>query len=246
MLVWELAGRPETPAAHLHTDGAAVCVMCGRHITRSAPAAKAIGNNFTDQYLYRRPDSDRICAACTWCCSGKPPATLRMWSIVAAPGIDLPASQPKAWLRNTPGLCLTNRADPTPIAGLLLDPPAGEWAATVAISGQKHVVPYSRVNRGRDRWTVRMESTDITADADTWRTVLGHTAALRHAGHGAEAVRDGAPDLRAIKAPTDLDTWRRHRDQLGRHLRSPLLDLALWCCTKTTTPTYATLAKELT
>ena len=241
VMVWDLAGQPDPPGASWYEDGPTVCVMCGRQIDRSAPTAKAIGNNFTDHYLYRRPDSDRICAACIWCCSGKPPATLRMWSIVAAPGQNLAPSQPKAWLKDTPGLCLTSRADPAPVADILLDPPPGEWTATVATSGQKHVLPYGRVNVGAGRWTVRMESTDVTAGPAEWRLVLGHVAALRAARHGAEQVRQGAPDMRAVKTPADLRVWRALAEPLTPYLRSPLIDLALWCCTKTTTEMYAHL-----
>lgn len=244
VMVWELAGRPDPPGTVRFEDNDAVCVMCGRAVQRSALAAKAIGANFTDQALYRRPDSTRICPACVWCCSGRGLATLRLWSVAAAPGIDVGASQPKAWLQNLPGLCLTSRADPAPVADLLLTPPPGEWAVSVATSGQKHVLPYARVNRGGGLWTVRLENTDITSTPTQWRTVLGHTAALRAAGHGAEQVRDGSPDVRAVKTPADLQTWRALAVGLLPYLRSPLLDLALWCCTKTTTDRYAQLLKE--
>lgn len=242
-LVWELADRPPVTGgiADKLTAHPGRCAVCAQHAEVTAPVDAALGANFTDRSMFRRPDADRACTACVWCCSGKGTTTLRLWTVVAAPGEQLPASQPKAFLQQ-PGLCLTNRADPTPVADILLNPPAGEWAVTIAVSGQKHVVPYGRVNRGGGReWTVRMENTDITTGPDTWRLVLGHTAALRHAGHSAEHVRDAAPDLRATKTPQALEAWRRHAAVLAPYVRSPLIDLALWCCTKTTTPLYAHL-----
>jgi len=241
-LVWEAAGCPEPPSQRLYSAEAAVCVMCGRTVGSTAPATRVIGNNFTDQYLFHRSDSTRICPACAWCCAGKPPASLRMWSVVAAPGLLLPPSHSRAWIQE-PDLCLTNRADPAPIADLLLAPPETEWACTVAVSAQKHVVPYGRVNHGgRGSWTVRMETTDVTADADQWRHVLGHTAALRQDGHSADAVRNGCPDLQAVRTGADLERWRLHADALACYRRAPLLELALWCVTKTTLARYAALA----
>ncbi len=244
-MVWQAAGEPDPPNPSLFQPGEATCVMCGRKVGLSAPTAKAIGGNFTDQYLYSAPHSTRVCPACQWCCGGKPPATLRMWSVVVAPGVSLPASQPKAWLgQNTPGLCLANRADPSPVADILLAPPATAWAVGVALSTQKHVLPYTRVNQGDGVWTVRLENTDVTASPDLWRRVLGTAAALRAAGHGGEQVREGRPDPRAAKTGHELEAWRRLNSRLAGFHRSPLLDLALWCCVRITIGRYAALAEE--
>lgn len=162
-LVWELAGRPDPVPniAALLEDVPGVCALSGEYEPRTAPLAKALGANFTDQSLYRAR-SDRVGPGALWCCSGKPPATLRMWSVVASRTAALPASHPKAWLQDTPGLHLTNRADTSVIIDTLLDPPEGEWLVTVAVSGQKHVVPYGTVNHRRDTWTVRMECSPRT------------------------------------------------------------------------------------
>lgn len=237
--VWDLAGRPPAPPGPAYTPGPAVCAMCGHTAQDTAPAAKALGGNFTDPACYNQPASTRICAPCAWCCAGRPPETIRGWSVIAAPGATLDASQPKAWalVHDRPGLCVTNRANPMPVARILAGPPPGPWAVTVAVSGQKHTLPYTRVNHGPGPWTVRMETTDVTADPAQFRTVLAHAARLRAAGHSAEHVRDTAPDMRAVKTRDDLDRARTHLGALAAFARSPLLDLALWCLTKTTTPT---------
>lgn len=193
---------------------------------------RALGANFVDRTMFRGPLSTRLCMACLWCCSGKPPSTLRMWSIVAAPDVDLGPSHEKAFLRDTPGLLLTNRADPAPIARILADPPAGEWLATVAVSGQKHVLPYAVVNRGAGPWQVRMENTIVAATPETWRQVHVHARALRGLGVPADDVRVGAP--RYLKTRESFDAWRGHAAPLEPYLGSPLLDLALWTITKGT------------
>jgi hypothetical protein len=244
VLVWELAGRP-APIASIAKllSGPGLCVMCGRHDPSTAPASRALGSNFTDHDLYTRGDADRVCPACLWCCSGKPPASMRMWTVVAAPGLVLPQSHEKAFVTGA-GLCLTNRADPGPVIGMLSRPPPGEWVVSVATSGQKHVVPYARVNRGRGVWTVRLENTNVTSDPDEWSTVLTHAASLRAAGHHPDAVLTGDPSMAAIRTAGDLAWWRSHAGPLARYRHAPLLTLALWCLTKGTIPDHAALRSD--
>lgn len=233
VLVHTLAGAPDPveSAAALLTDTPGVCTVCARHVSRTADANRALGANFTDRTMFRAPTS-RVCAACLWCCSGRPPATLRLWSIVAAPGVNLGPSHEKAFVRDAPGLLLTNRANPTPIVQVLADPPDGEWMVTVAVSGQKHVVPYGAVSRGRDRWTVRMETTTVTATPTEWATVHASALTLRRLGIPAEDVLTGTP--RYLRTPADLAAWREHNIRLTPWLGSPLLSLALWTITKGT------------
>lgn len=233
-LVHALAGRPEPTgtAAQLLTEHPADCCVCGQHETRTAPAGAALGANFTDRRMFTRPGSTRVCTGCLWCCSGKPPLTLRMWTVIAAAGLDLGASQPKAFLQDTPGLLLTSRADTTPVARILADPPDGDWLVSIALSGQKHVLPYARVNRGRGRWTVRCETVDIHATPQEWLHVHTHAVALRRLGVPADDVLTGIP--RYITDRASLDAWRAHDTALTSYLRSPLLQLALWTITKGT------------
>lgn len=232
-LVWELAGRPDPIASALAlvTDHPGTCALSGRHEERTAPTSKALGSNFTDQSLYRA-QSDRVGTGAIWCCSGGGTKTLRMWSIVAAPGVDLPPSHPKVWIRDTPGLHLTNRADLTCLIDTLVAPPDGEWMVTVAVSGQKHVVPYGTVNHGPGPWTVRMETVNVTSSPEEFGAILLAAARLRALGHRADDVLNGQPSMAAIKDRAALDTWQALASQISRYTNSPLLDLALWCLTK--------------
>ena len=233
-LVWALAGSPEVAAASvakLLVDYEAACAMCGAIEPQTAQADKALGANFADR-SHMRHGGDRICRACLWCCSGKPPATLRMWTVIAAPGETLPDSHPKAWLQDTPGLALINRANPAPLAATLAHPPAGEWLVSVAISAQKHVLPYAVTNRGDGTWTIRVEDHNITATPAQWAHVHRHAMALRKLGVPAEDVEAGTP--RYITTPDALAMWREHNAELRPWLGSPILSLALWTITKGT------------
>ncbi|WP_166345053.1 hypothetical protein [Phytoactinopolyspora limicola] len=246
-MVWDLAGRPEPVAnvAALITDTAGTCCVCGLPSDHTADTNRALGANFTDRAMFRDPRSSRVCPACLWCCSGKPPATLRMWTIVAVPGYDLAPSHEKCALPAGRGLHLTNRANTAAVSTVLRWPPPGEWVVTVAVSGQKHVLPYGTVNRGCDQWTVRLEATNVTSTPDDFAHVLRTAARLRAAGHRDDDIRRGAPTMSALKADADADHWRglfhALADHTG-HTHSPLLDLALWCITKETIHDHANAA----
>lgn len=231
LLVWDAAGRPDVPPPNgrLLTPTEASCALCGELQPVTADVDKAMGTNFSDRGHIRDRGSNRICTGCLWCVSGRPPASLRMWSIIVAPG--MPPSNPKAWLQ-TPGVHLFNRSAPGPLALLLAAPPVGEWLATVAVSAQKHVLPYASTNHGPGRWRIRVEDHHVSATPAEWRLVHATARALRSLGVPADAVMDGQP--RYITTPHQLATWRALNDQLRPWLGSPLLNLALWTITKET------------
>ena len=236
-LIYNTAGHPDFATAtttKLLTSHEAACCICGQVERETADADKSMGSNFTDRGHLRNHHSTRVCRACLWCASGKPPATLRMWSIVCTPGHALPPSQPKAWLQDTPGLCLTNRANTWPIINTLADPPVDPWVVTIAVSGQKHVVPYAETNTGADRWLIRVEDHDVASTPAEWRTVFGPALALRRLGVPAEAIEAGEPRFVIKGGATSalLDQWRDLAAPLQPYLGSTLLSLALWTITK--------------
>ena len=236
-LIYDTAGRPGFATAttgRLLAQHAAPCCVCGQVEQETADADRSMGSNFADRGHLRNHHSTRVCRGCLWCASGKPPATLRMWSIVCAPGNLLPPSQPKAWLQDTPGLCLTNRANTQPIIDILTAPPAGDWAVTVAISGQKHVVPYAEVNHCAGPWLIRVEDHDVSATPHEWNQVFTSALHLRRLGVPAEAIDAGEPRF-VVKGGTTralLDQWRGLAAPLQPYLGSTLLSLALWTITK--------------
>ena len=232
-LIHELTGRPpvEGGASRAFTDTPAICAMCGQETNKTAPADKVLGSNFTDRGLFSSPHSDRVCWACVAICSGSPPRTFRQWTIVATPGRELAPSQPKAtaWIGQHEGICLTSKANTTPVIDTLLDPPAGPWVVSIAESGQKHVAPYAEINHG-NTGTVRMETVNIAYERDTFRHVFSHALALRRIGIPSDAIMTGIPKF--IKTRAMLDTWRTHQNELQPFHGSPLLALTLWAITK--------------
>lgn len=202
-MVWRLAGRPSVEGGD---DVGVECAMCGRDAQITFAARKALGTNYTDHYEMARRDSDRVCDTCVWACSGKPPNTLRMWSVLARPDRPVPTSHPKAPC-GSEHLYLTARNDMRAIVNTLADPPDGVWLVSIAESGQKHHVPYAAVNTGRGQWCVRMDGLDVTATPADFRRVFSQVVALRHAGFAADEIETLAP-IRHKFTPDTLQLWR--------------------------------------
>lgn len=224
VMVWELAGRPRR-ASLAAEPVAATCAMCGRDVAESVHVKHSIGGkSFTDQYLLARRGSDRTCYGCAWVCTGKGMDQIRMWTIVAVPDRELPPSNPKAQYA-TPHLHCTSRADMRTVVDTLADPPDGPWLVAVAESGQKHTIPYARINHGAGRWRVRMDARDITATPGEFREVFGRVLALRKAGFTPGEIEALEPPVGRLNAAT-LPIWRHHAAALSPWRGSPLLHLA--------------------
>lgn len=222
--LWALAGCPAHPQARA-VDSDIVCLVCGCDTEGQGVRAKdALGINF-DHTQARRPDSEHVCGGCAWALAGKPPATLRMWSVAATTERDLPPSHPKCAMPVGPGAHLTNRADMRTVASLLCDPPPGEWLVTVAVSAQKHVVPYAMTSQGRGSWRVRVETCDITSDPTEMGWLLGRVARLRDAGFGPTQIAAVDPGTH-LSTLARLTAWRDHAEPLAPYRGSPLLGMA--------------------
>ncbi|WP_239382606.1 MULTISPECIES: hypothetical protein [unclassified Frankia] len=133
----------------------------------------------------------------------------------------------------------TSRADMRHVVATLADPPAGPWLASVAESGQKHHVPYARINHGGGRWTVRMDQVDIVSTPDRFRNAFARVVALRQAGFTSAEIENGAPSVVHLSAPGGIDLWRARGERLAALRRSPLLHLACFLPNKEHMDEYA-------
>lgn len=89
-LAWDAAGRPSHPKGK---DVQAGCVVCGAPHERTIRAKDALGKNY-DYASAVRPSLDTVCEPCAWALAGKPPHTLRLWSIATTLTAQLPAHSP--------------------------------------------------------------------------------------------------------------------------------------------------------
>lgn len=238
VMVWELCGRPRRASLKSEQVGA-VCAMCGQHVAESVHTKHSIGGkSFTDQYLLSRPDSDRTCYGCAWVCTGKGMDQVRMWTIVARTDRALPASNPKAVFAAN-RVHFTSRADMRAVVETLADPPDGPWLVSVAESGQKHTLPYSRINRGGGPWMVRMDAVDVVATPERWRLVFGHVVALRKAGFAPAEIEHVAPAVHKL-TPEMLPVWQHHAAALAPYKGSALIHLATFVINKEHMDEYVT------
>lgn len=242
-MIWDLAGRPDPtdPAS-----GEGTCAMCGE----PGMLHGKLGPNFTDYRKLVHVNGTRLCAACSFVFGGKPPRTLRMWTVVAR--IDQPAPTVELGEKSVPYVAgeylhLTNRRDMRWVAATLAHPPAGgsPWLVAVAESGQKHCAPFATVNHGAGPWTTSLDGVDIASSPDEWRTLLAHSAALRGyrdpagkpAGFSAQAVESGQPPVVALQG-NGLAAWRTHAPHLAAYVDTPLLHLIQLMITKETVDDY--------
>ncbi|MGL4807704.1 MAG: hypothetical protein ACRC4O_03070, partial [Giesbergeria sp.] len=161
------------------------CWHCGASLTRGMMVDDWQGALFVGQNRVRgRQDWATICEPCVWVMSrspgvvpGKPPThNWRLYTVLV--------HNDEVWLGN--------KADKPAILAWLRQrlSSSGRWFAAIADSGQKHVVPYARINLGAggevqfEEDTVRLTSSLIT--------LVDRTASLLTAGATKESVGTGS------------------------------------------------------
>lgn len=261
-IIWDLAGRPFVDHA---VEQVQTCLVCGAEAEWVLPSKKAIPRTDTDRDQFEAPWSEWVCAGCRWTSKGRPPNTMRLWSVLyRADGFGetpsffadymaekLPGYREKertldvaALLDAGDALCLTNKADPRPIVRLLCDPPeTAPYFAAIADSGQIHVLRFARLNRGR-RWTVRFERDDVECDASDFARVVWHAASLKAAGVRDDEIRTGTPSTHTLMN-VGMELWLTHMKPLAVWTTTAVLDLALFCCTKEHTDAHIEFTEPL-
>lgn len=222
LLIWTAAGKPD-PRKRVHA-AAGVCYWCGSVLDAAAcRMVDVCGSAFTDHDLARAPASQWVCAPCTWTMTGRPPDTLRLWSLIYRedrPAAPSHAAAPALGAR----IHLSNKADPSGIDVLLRAPPESPWVCTVADSGQLHVVPFAQVNRG-PTFCVRFERADVRGTAADYGVIADAQQALLDGGFS-------KADIASCPSPGHLSRalplWRRHDAILAPHRGRPLFALSLF------------------
>lgn len=223
-LLWSAAGSPDPRKPRHAAEG--LCYWCGIEIAYEACRTRDVcGSSFTDHDVVSVPSSPWVCLACTWTMTGRPPDTLRLWSLVyrenraAAPSHDK-APDLGRWIH------AQNKADPSAFDAILRTPPEGRWVCSIADSGQIHVAPFAIVNRGKGRWCVRFERSDVRGTGLSYRRVADSMQTLYDAGFS-------KADIAAAPGPSKLyrcglDLWRHHDEILRPFRGGALFELALF------------------
>lgn len=200
-------------------------MWCGRGVRGSACRGKDVfGSSFTDHDVLARPSSPWVCVPCAWTLTGKPPDTLRLWSLVYREDRDAAASHEKAPSLG-PRIHLQNKADPSEADAVLRDPPDSPWVCTVADSGKIHTVPFAQINAGR-AWTARFERWDVRSTSDEYARIADAMQALMDAGFSKADISGEPSPGRLLRCGMEL--WREHDATLRPYRGGPLFDLALF------------------
>lgn len=224
-LLWQAAGKP-SPRKRVHGVFGESCFWCGTKITQACRVADVCGASFTDWDCASVPSSLWMCEACAWSMTGRPPDTLRLWSIVYREDRDAAPSHEKA-MDLGPRIHLQNKADPSEFDAVLRDPPAGPWVCSVADSGQIHVLPFARVNNGSGPWVVRFERFGVSSTPAEYGLVSDAMQALYEAGYS-------KADIGTLQSsPSRLNRcgvalWRAQSDILRPYAGGGLFQLALF------------------
>lgn len=187
------------------------CYVCAGSSDRGQRVSDWMGDNFTGQSLVAAPSSSLVCEACVWAMSGRPPDTLRMW----------------CHLYDEAGYVRTNKGDKPLIREWLRRRHAGEWFASIADSGKKHVVPFTPVNPGGSRGRIRFEEDELSLPRDDagWR-ILDDATELLTLGATKGEIEPGEYGARAWGLCPDA--IRDFEDRWSGLRNSAWFRLAVW------------------
>lgn len=210
----------------------APCYWCGMPLRDLACKTRDVCSaSFTDHDVAVVPTSAFVCPSCTWCMTGRPPDTLRLWTVTFAPGIPCPANHPKAQDLGAE-IHLQNKKNPTHTVRVLREPPAGDWVCSVADTGKIHVVPFALVNRGQGPWIVRFERENVRSDPTTFSNLHENVVALLDAGISKRSIKDGDMTVRQWRCPECRRAWQSRYPAVKRYLGRPILRLVVFLARK--------------
>ena len=224
-IIHDIAGRPVVDGAN-EIEGH--CRLCAGEARRGMEFDRWQGANFTDQNRVADWSSPWICEACVWTCSWVSPPD----RAANAEGVKNANGQKAKGLNlrlfshlwsDRDGYRSFNKADKPAILAWLRARQRGErWWAVVADTGQKHTIPFARV-QGDPRGVVRFEEADVRVGS--W-SIVDDMVALLTAGATKAEVENGAYSSRAYQLAKDavIAFERRWSGERG----GSWFGLALW------------------
>ncbi|OFV80212.1 MAG: hypothetical protein A2Y78_04785 [Acidobacteria bacterium RBG_13_68_16] len=218
-ILHSLAGAPSLDGC---APLSAPCAICGLDSERGMPWSRWQGTQFTDQNKIARYGSDAICEPCAW---------VHSW--VAPPGIVLDPAKPKGpnlrmyshFWSEADGYWCGNKADKARMRAWVLAPKSGAWFAAIADTGQKHVLPYTPLNRGAVG-RVRFEEQTVILPVGDGGGLVAAMCSLLTAGPTKEEVGQGDYWVRSWREnEREIRAFER---QWGSLRRRAWWTLALW------------------
>ncbi len=226
-IIWDACGQPVHGRPSYQLKTAKPCCVCGTMVTRGVSAAKGLSKTYSNFRELRSIASSVCCDACIWSMAGKPPMTLRLWSVLwREDGQVLPSSSKSPW--QPEGVRFTNKGDITDFQTVLLDPPRCVWGMSIADGGKIHVLPFAPLNTVLgDNWCVRIDDLTVRSSGLEFTEITEPAAILYAAGFSKASILSGAPQPSALKKH-GVEVWRTHAAPLRRWHNSVQLRLAVF------------------
>jgi len=226
-IIHRIRGGAAVPACS--SAGSFFCWVCGGASTRGQVRWEWAGANYTGQNKARCPDSNWVCEACVSVMAGRPPDTERMWSHLV---------EGDEHVRVNKGGKPTMRA-------FLRREHSKPWAAAIADSGQKHIIPWTPVNAGGQvggRVLFEEMLVDLPRDAQGW-ALLDDLEVVLTDGLTKEEIARGEYGPRAWQL-LGADRVREFEGRWGSLRGGGWFELAVWLAQRDEAKVQARLDAE--
>lgn len=208
-----------------------LCYLCGRAATRPL----LLKDSFTAHSAARVPTSKLMCSLCSWC------IPLRCWYYnEGQKKWSKLFSRNWSWLFYGDRLInpviegtrtdsidtlpvvsrLPTRAD---IRNYLLHPPEPPFTLAIAVSGQKHILPWAREAHDKHSFPIQFELDTIFVDVSSFSQLLQAYESLMQLGFTKTEIDTG--DYRSEKLLPVLATWQELESKIAPERGAILLEL---------------------
>jgi len=217
--VWEAHGSPK----HGSERDSFCCYLCAGESLVGELTSYWMGANFTDQNRSRNPIGKFVCSACLF-------VTSRITEVSGRPAKE--GKKFGGCFRNYSHLAegseYTNASKgqkPT-IREFIEREHSEPWGAAIADSGQKHVIPFTRMNYGNHTTAgvVMFDEAEIQIPSDV--SLILHTCYLLTAGATKDEVLSG--DYRIATIERCADTVREYEREARCHRGGNWFELVVW------------------
>lgn len=209
------------------------CYLCGKV---NAANSLDLPKSFTSHSLARSPFSTKLCDRCYGAIAGNQKQMYywnpnkNQWSKVWGRSLSRLYQGDKLLCPTIGGereglLMVKDLATREAIRGWLLNPPSPPFTIAIAVSGQKHILPFAIQAEDRDRFPVQFETESLWVDRNKFATLLHHYQALMALGFSKTEITSG--DYRSDRLVAAINSdFSSHERVLACSRGSGLLLLA--------------------
>jgi hypothetical protein len=218
-IVWQAHGSPVVEGCVPHDSS---CYLCGGRVERSKPVSDWMGSGFTDQARVACPVALHVCEACCYVTSRISPVLGREPKEGKKFGGNF-RNYSHIW-ENGIGYQNASKGEKPLLREFLAREHAAPWFAAIADSGQKHVLPFARLNGPGRAGVVQFDDTEVHIPDDV--SLVATLAGLLTLGVTKDELGSGDYYPRTIRE--HRETVQQFETINGHQRGSGWFTLALW------------------